>query len=139
MVNDALMSLIDDCFGLSVMDKPFFGNPGRQLPINYMRTDVIENDDNYELTMDLPGIKKEEVKIELENDTLTITAETSSSTDETKDNYVRRERFAGKQMRRMAVPSGLKKEDISASLDNGILKVIIPKPAKPDPETIEVK
>ncbi len=129
-------NFFDDLFGLSVMDKPLLGDFNiSQMPTNFMRTDIVEKDGEYKLTVDLPGFKKEDVKIDLEDNVLTITAESSSEKEE-KDGkkYIRRERYVGKQTRRMYVPDGTKEEDIKASFDNGVLNISIPKVEEPKPE-----
>ena len=135
--------LFDDFFGLSVMDKPFLGDFGmNNLPMNSMRTDVLEKEDGYELAVDLPGFKKEDIKIELVDNVLEISAETSSENEDKKDgSYIRRERYQGRQVRRMVVPDGTKEEDIKASFENGVLKVELPKPEeiKPERKAIEIK
>lgn len=133
----------DDFFGLSVMDRPLLGDFGmNNLPMNSMRTDIVEKEDGYELEVDLPGFKKEDIKIELVDNVLEISAETSSENEDKKDGkYIRRERYQGRQVRKMVVPDGTKQEDIKASFENGVLKVELPKPeeVKPERKAIEVK
>ncbi|MCD7817464.1 MAG: Hsp20/alpha crystallin family protein [Lachnospiraceae bacterium] len=94
-----------------------------------MRTDVKESDSDYELTMNLPGIKKEDVKAELKDGYLTIQASTNTSNDQ-KDNqgrYVRRERYAGTFSRSFYVGEDVKQEDIKAKFENGTLILTVPK------------
>ncbi len=129
-------NFFDDFFGLSVPDRPLLGDFGiSQLPTNFMRTDVVEKDGAYELTVDLPGFKKEDIDITLEDNVLTVTAETKTENEEKKDDkYIRRERYVGKQSRRMFVPEGVKKEDVKAAFKDGVLTIDIPKPEKVEPE-----
>ncbi|MCD8348211.1 MAG: Hsp20/alpha crystallin family protein [Lachnospiraceae bacterium] len=101
---------------------------GPSLP-HLMRTDVKESDSDYELTMNLPGIKKEDVKAELKDGYLTIQASTNTNNDQ-KDSsgkYVRRERYAGTFSRSFYVGEDVKQEDIKAKFENGTLILTVPK------------
>ena len=94
-----------------------------------MRTDVKENDEGYELHIDLPGYKKEDVKAELKDGNLTISASRNAENDEKDDNgkYIRRESFY--------VGDVVDQTDIKAKFEDGILKVFVPKKeAKPEVE-----
>lgn len=109
-----------------------------------MRTDVIEKDHEYQLEAELPGFNKEDIKIDLKDDTLTISASHSENKDE-KDSsgkYIRRERRSSSYQRSFHV-EGLKPEDIIAQYRNGVLTVSLPKkeeiPQKEEPIRIEVK
>ena len=96
---------------------------------NLMRTDIRETDNSFELDIDLPGYKKEDVTAQLENGYLTISASRSASQDE-KDKegkYIRRERFTGHCSRRSYVGEAITQQDIRARFENGILKLSIPK------------
>ncbi len=112
------LDLFDDVFST-----PFFkGNEG------LMKTDVTEKDGRYYLTMDLPGFKKEDVKVSLYNGNLTIEASRSNSNDEkdTKGNVIRQERYSGSCSRAFYVGKSVHDSDIHASFDNGVLKIDIP-------------
>ena len=105
--------------------------PVRQLvPSNQlMKTDIRETDDAFELDIDLPGLKKEDVKAQLKDGYMTIRAE-SKKDEETKDDkgtYIRRERFYGTTERSFYVGDAVKEEDIKARFEDGILKVTVPK------------
>ena len=123
-------NLFDDFFGGS-FDRDFFG--GRD-PLygkharNLMKTDIKENDSQYILDIDLPGFKKDEVQIELNNGYLTVSAAKGLDKDEQdKDGrYIRRERYSG-QVARSFYVGDLKPEDISAKYEDGILKLSLPK------------
>lgn len=99
-----------------------------------MRTDVKESDTGYELDIDLPGYKRENIKIELKNGYLTIGVE-SAQNQEQKDEkrkYIRRERYYGTCSRSFYIGEEVKQEDIKARFEDGILKVYVPKKeAKP--------
>ncbi|MDR1835827.1 MAG: Hsp20/alpha crystallin family protein [Fusobacteriaceae bacterium] len=117
---------IDDDFG-----KDFFRRslPAYQKQDALMKTDIKETDTGYELAVDLPGYKKEEVSAKLENGYLTLSA-TKGSEKEEKDKsgrYIRRERYSGACIRSFYVGEGITQEDIKAKFENGVLAVSIPK------------
>ncbi len=119
---------------------------GRQLDssASLMRTDVIEKEDSYQLEAELPGFSKEDIKIDLRDDTLTISAAHNENKDEKDDSgkYIRRERRSTSYQRSFHV-EGLKPEDIIAQYKNGVLTVHLPKkeaiPEKEESTRIEVK
>lgn len=94
-----------------------------------MRTDIRETDGSFELDIDLPGFKKENVNAQLENGYLTINASKSSDQDEkdSQGKYIRRERFTGHCSRSFYVGENITQQDIKAKFENGILKLSIPK------------
>lgn len=102
-----------------------------------MKSDVKDAGDHYELTMDLPGFSKDDVKLQLKNGVLNFEATTSKSNDEKdKDGkYLRRERFQGTCSRSFYVGKDVSEDDIKAKFDNGVLTVCVPKKeAKPEVE-----
>ncbi len=109
-----------------------------------MRTDVIEKEDAYQLEAELPGFNKEDIKVDLKNDTLTISAVHNENKEEKDENgkYIRRERRNSSYQRSFHV-EGLKPEDIIAQYKNGVLTVNLPKkeviPQKDEAIQIEVK
>ncbi len=92
-------------------------------------TDVQEFDDRYQLDMELPGYNKEDIKAELKNGYLTVSAEHSKETEskDTDGKYIRKERYYGQCSRSFYVGKEVSKEQIRASFENGILKLDIPK------------
>ena len=128
--------LMPSIFGEDLFDD-FMGYPtGRQVAANaypqvkdMMKTDIRDVDGNYELEIDLPGFKKEDVKIQLKNGYLNIQATREEKKDEKDDKgkYVRRERYTGTCNRSFYVGSSIKNEDIHAKYENGILHVTFPK------------
>ena len=122
-------------------DRYFFGkkNPlyGKHAK-NMMKTDVKETDGSYEVDIDLPGFKKDEINAKLENGYLTISAAKGLDKDEKdkKGKYIRRERYAGAMQRSFYVGDTLTQEDIKAKYDNGILSISIP---KKDAQAVETK
>ena len=118
-------------------EKKLYGHNDKKL----MLTDIKESDKGYELEMDLPGFKKEEIKASLENGYLIISAEKGLEQDE-KDNegkkYIRRERYTGSCQRAFYVGDEIEQGDIKASFKHGILRLDIPK-KQPKPEVEENK
>ena len=107
------------------VDKKLYG---RRAP-HVMRTDVHENDEGYEVDIDLPGFKKDEINLSLENGYLTVTAAKGLDKDEEdkKGRVIRRERYAGSMQRSFFVGKHLTEEDIKARFEDGVLKLNLPK------------
>lgn len=107
------------------VDKALYGKHAK----NMMKTDVKETDKGYEVDMDLPGFKKDEIQLELNDGYLTISAEKGLDKDEENENkhYLRRERYAGGMSRSFYVGEGITEKDIHAKYEYGILKLSIPK------------
>lgn len=124
-------SLFDDFMDFP-FEREFFG---RRNPLygkhekNMMKTDIKQTDAGYEMDIDLPGFKKEDVTAKLENGYLTISASKGVDKDEKNDEgvYIRRERYVGQCSRSFYVGEDVKQEDIKAKFEDGILKVFIPK------------
>lgn len=121
--------LFDELFDGIAKPMPYFKGiergPAQQLA---MRTDVIENEDAFELDIDLPGVKKEDVKAELKNGYLVISASRDSNEEKSEEGkYIRRERYFGSASRSFYVGDQLQQEDIKAKFENGILKLTVPK------------
>ncbi len=128
-------NLFDDLFGdfpfyddrdFRKMEKKLYGNRAA----NLMKTDIKELDNGYELEVDLPGFKKEEVKASLENGYLTIRAAKGFDRDEKEKDtgrYIRRERYAGACERSFYVGDAVLQDEIKAEFKHGILKLFIPK------------
>ena len=124
-------NIFDDFFAA-----PFF----TRSEANMMKTDIKEHDGGYELTVDLPGVKKDDIKAELNDGYLTITAENDTSKDEKdeKGKYICRERYTGSCQRAFYVGDDIEKDDIKASFKHGILHLDIPK-KQPKPQVEENK
>ena len=107
---------------------PLFGKHAK----NLMKTDVRETEDSYELDVDLPGFKKDEVTVDLQNGYLTISAAKGLDKDEQdkKGKYIRQERYAGSCTRSFYVGTGIEPEQISARFEDGILRLSVPKDGK---------
>ena len=109
--------------------------------VSAFRTDVIDTGDAYQLQSELPGFKKEDIKIDVENDVLTISAERKFENDETgKNSYVKRERYYGSFSRSFDV-SGINVDGIEAAYTDGILTLTMPKKVETAPakRSLEIK
>ena len=118
---DEMMNM-DDFFGSC---NPLYGKNVK----NLMKTDVKENENGYEVDIDLPGFKKEDINAKLDNGYLTISATKGLDKDEQDENgkYIRRERYTGSCSRSFYVGEDITEEDIRAKYEDGILKLAIPK------------
>ena len=126
--------LMPSIFGENLLDD-FFDYPlGRSSTFDMMNTDIKDTDAGYEITMNMPGVKKEDVKAELKDGYLTIRATANTSKDEkgSDGRYIRRERYAGACERSFYVGENLTEADIKGEFKHGILKLFVPKKeAKP--------
>ena len=120
------------------MQRAFWNTPAGN---NGFRTDISETNDAYKLEAELPGFKKEDIKVDIDDDTLTIKAEHSESNDEQNDEgeYVRRERYYGSYSRSFNV-SEIDVDGITAAYESGILTLNMPKkaPVKPESRHLEI-
>lgn len=137
--------LMPSIFGENLIDEFFddFARPVKHaarvsVPSNVvMRTDVKEKESGYELDIDLPGYKKEDVQAQLKDGYLTITATTKKDEEQKEEGgkYIRRERYSGTCSRSFYVGEDIEQEDIRAKFEDGILKISVPKKeAKPKVE-----
>ena len=129
-----------DPFGMMVPQgrDPLYGKHGK----NLMKTDVRETENSYELDIDLPGFKKDEVNVELKNGYLTIQAAKGLDKEEQdkKGKYIRQERYAGACSRSFYVGTDLQPKDVSAKFTDGILELTFPKEApKKEPDVTRVE
>ena len=137
-------NLFDD---LMSIDWPAFPDIDRKLYGKHadrvMKTDVHEHEDQYEVDIDLPGFKKDEIHLGLENGYLTVGASKGVDKEEKskKGKLIRQERYAGSMQRSFYVGDGLTEEDIKAKFEDGVLKLIVPKkaPALPEKKTIMIE
>jgi len=101
--------------------------------------DVKEKDGTYLVKADLPGLKKDDIHIELRNSVLTLRGERRDEHEEKKDGYHRVERTFGSFERSLRVPEGVTEKDIHAKYTDGVLALSIPAPAAKEPKAIEIK
>ena len=120
-------NLFDDWMDFSFpdIDKDLYGKHAK----NEMKTDVRETEDGYELDIDLPGFKKDEVTAQLDNGYLTIQASKGLDKEQKdkKGKYIRKERYAGSMSRSFYVGDAITEEDVHAKYEDGILKLSVPK------------
>ena len=90
-------------------------------------SNVAENENEYVIEISAPGLKKEDIKIELENDVLKIYSDFEDQKEEQNDGYYRREFYKSSFERSFAIPKNVDKDAVTASMENGILNVVIPK------------
>jgi len=136
--------LFDDFWGyptheLANIDKHIYGKNANRL----MKTDVHETEEDYEIEMDLPGFKKDQINVKLEDGYMTISA--SKAHDEKKEKHgkvIRQERYSGSMQRSFYVGEQVKTEDVKARFEDGVLKLCIPKKelkALPSNNTIAIE
>ena len=120
-------NMLDDFFdgGFFGAHNPLYGKNAKYL----MKTDIREMDDSYELAVDLPGFKKDEIHLALDHGYLTISAEKSLEKDKEneKGKMLRQERYSGVMQRSFYVGEHLKEEDVKASYESGVLHIKFPK------------
>ena len=108
------------------MEKKLYGHRGK----NLMKTDIRESDEGYKVEIDLPGFKKDEIQVSLENGYLTVSAEKGlekDSEDTKKESYIHRERYSGACSRSFYVGDIVTEEDIKGEFKHGVLELFIPK------------
>ena len=124
----------DDFFGFPVWDdkdmkraqKKLYGRHAQKM----MKTDVQEHDDHYEVDIDLPGFKKEEISLELQDGYLTVSAAkglNQEESDKKTGKFVRRERYVGSMSRSFYIGDSVRQEDVHAKYESGVLKLTIPR------------
>jgi HSP20 family molecular chaperone IbpA len=131
--------LMSGLFGEDLFDE-FWGFPARELANidkqlygkhaqNLMKTDVHETETDYEMDMDLPGFKKDQINVKLDDGYLTISASKDQDTEkkDRKGRIIRQERYAGSMQRSFYVGDQVKTEDVKAKFEDGVLRLCIPK------------
>ncbi|MGY3505181.1 Hsp20/alpha crystallin family protein [Bradyrhizobium sp. USDA 4471] len=112
------------------------GHSGAQL---VPKIDVSENDKTIEISAEMPGLERKDVEILIDDDMLTIRGEKKIEKDKTDENVQHSERSYGVFLRVLQLPLGIDPSGVQTTMSNGVLKISIPKPAKPEPKKIEVK
>ncbi|HEX2946770.1 MAG TPA: Hsp20/alpha crystallin family protein [Clostridia bacterium] len=116
----------------------FFNEPfGFFATAQPIKADVRETDKEYVVEADMPGVRKEDIKLELYDGILTIGVEHNEQTDEKRENYIRKERRYGSYSRSFQV-DGVKQEDVTAKYENGVLTVNLPKSEESKPRTHKI-
>ena len=101
--------------------------------------EISETDKAIEISAEMPGLERKDVEISIEDDTLTIRGEKKVEEDNKDKNVQHSERSYGVFLRVLQLPPGIDPSSVQATMSNGVLKITIPKPAKPEPKKIEVK
>ena len=101
--------------------------------------DLVETDEHYVLTADLPGLSQEDISLEFEGDVLTLSGERKTEQAERKEGYYRLERATGSFSRSLTLPEGIDPEAVTATFDNGVLEVRIPKPEQRKPKKVAIQ
>ena len=132
----------DGIFDIRSMFNDFFNEPffsGFFFGGNSMRADIKENDKEYILEMEIPGVRKEDIKLDLMDDVLTVSVNNNEAINEEHENYIIRERRMGSYVRNFHV-GNIKRDEVTAKYDKGILTVTLPKeiPGKSRGTSIEI-
>ena len=138
-----LMDVFDDFDrdffrGFGNIDRALYGKHAKRM----MKTDVKETDEGYEVDVELPGFKKDEIQLELNNGYLTITAEKGLDKENKKGRMLRQERYAGVMQRSFYVGEHVTEENVKASYESGVLHLLVPKqeaPKLPEKKTIQIE
>ena len=138
-------NLMNDWF--ADFDNAFFDRKpvAPKAPRAFMKADIRELESGYEVDIDLPGFKKEDIKLELSNGSLSIAASKEEKKEEKEESgkLIRQERYTGSMERRFYVGKDITEEDIKARFEDGVLKLFIPKkevkPAVPEKKTIAIE
>ena len=120
-----------------------FNDPGRDESLTTSNfapaVDVYEDEHNLVLKLEIPGMNEEDLKVSLENNTLTVTGERKFEKEEKEENYRRIERQYGSFTRTFTLPQTVDSENVSATYDKGVLKISLPKKAEAKPKQIKVQ
>ncbi|NLH47332.1 MAG: Hsp20/alpha crystallin family protein [Myxococcales bacterium] len=101
--------------------------------------DIFEDTENYLVSVALPGLSQKEIKVNIENNMLTISGERKLDKEDKRENYARIEQFYGTFTRSFSLPNTIAADKVEAHMENGILKVTLPKREETKPKQIEVK
>ncbi len=136
---------IDDLFDIQENINRIFGNylstKGAQAKVlGWMPpVDITESENEYVIKADIPGMKKEDIKISLENNTLSITGERKEEKEEKNKNYIKKEKSYGSFMRSFALPHTVDAKGIKATYKEGVLTVTVPKSEEAKPKEIKIE
>jgi HSP20 family protein len=122
--------MVDNMFGT----RPANGGAADWLP----SVDVTETEEALVLSFDLPGLKEDEISVELEDNVLTVSGKRERKLERKEDNYYRWERRFGQFSRSVALPAGVGENDIKASYEDGVLEIKVPKPEEHKPKRIQI-
>lgn len=115
------------------------GGDGSTSTVWSPRTDLVETDDDFRLRLDVPGLTKEDISINLQNRTLTVSGERTSERTEEGEEFVRVERAFGSFHRSFTLPDAVDENNIEATYDNGVLTISVPKTEERTRRQIEIQ
>jgi HSP20 family protein len=136
MVSDGLW--IDRVFD-NLLPARWRGEVGGLETVWWPRMDIVEEKDSYRMDLDLPGLRKDDIKLAVQNDHLEITGDRKYERREDENGYERLERSYGSFRRSFRLPEGVDSAKIESTYENGVLTVRIPKPKEAVPRQIEIK
>jgi HSP20 family protein len=122
----------------TVFDAPSPANGGSTLRRWMPAMDLVETDDHFVLRADLPGMSQDDVNIEFEDGTLTVSGERKAEHESKNEGYYRVERAFGAFSRSLTLPQGIDPEAVTANFENGVLEIRVPKPEERKPRRIEI-
>jgi HSP20 family protein len=134
--NNGIQKKYDSIFDLDRVFESFFNDavfPTFYSNSGQMRVDIKETEKEYTLEAELPGVKREDISIDIHDNLLTISAKSDENVEEKKDNFIRRERRSSSMSRSFSVDN-VEHDKISAKHDNGILTLILPKREESKPK-----
>ncbi len=113
-------------------------NGGKELRTWSPNSDITEDEKEYMIRMDIPGMEKENIKVNYQDGRLTITGERKMEESEEKKDYIRRERYSGSFYRSFTLPEAVKEDQIDATFKDGVLKLVVPKAEVVKPKAIKI-
>jgi HSP20 family protein len=122
----------------SAFDAPTGGNGGATMRRWMPAMDLVETDEYFVLTADLPGLTESDVNIEVDDRVLTVSGDRKAKHESSKDGYHRVERAFGTFSRSLTLPKGVNAEAVEAAFEHGVLEIRIPKPEQPKPRKISI-
>jgi len=116
---------------------PFISSMGSMIAPTF-KVDISEDEKAIYLSADIPGVRKEDVKVTMEDDVITICAERTQEEEEKKKNYHRVERSWGSLSRSFTIGENVEAENVTANYDNGVLKIVVPKKEPEEKKSKEI-
>lgn len=132
-----LQNEMDSFFGTSLMSWPSFGSDLFEKEWG-PSIDLYDSKDTVLIKADLPGLKKDEINVSIENETLFISGEKKREKTENEHNFIREERSYGKFSRAVSLPASVDAKNIKASYKDGVLELVIPKKEEDKPKQIQI-
>ena len=122
----------------TVFDSPSPGGNGGSMRPWMPAMDLVETEDHFVLRADLPGVPEEDVKIEFEDNVLTVSGERKSEHEDKREGFYRLERSSGSFARSLTLPEGIDVDAVAATFDKGVLEIRIPKPEERKPRRVAI-